>query len=236
MWIFDVEPLVFLAVNDAAVRHYGYTREEFLDMTIMDAPPGGGRRPHRRSATRRSRPEAALHPAPAEGRHGDRHGARVPRAGARRPPGASGAGDRHHRPDPDPGRAAPQRGAAPPGPAARRRGPARRGVAHDFNNLLTTIRGFGDILLASCPRRPAPRRRGADPQGGRPRRAPHRPAPGLRAAQRREPRSRTSTRSSRGMEPLVQPAARRRRPARPAAAARARGGADGPRAPGAACW
>ncbi len=34
MWVFDHETLKFLEVNDAAVQHYGYTREEFLNMTI----------------------------------------------------------------------------------------------------------------------------------------------------------------------------------------------------------
>ncbi|MBL0927830.1 MAG: PAS domain S-box protein [Phycisphaerales bacterium] len=36
MWVYDRETLRFLAVNDAAVRAYGYSREEFLAMTIMD--------------------------------------------------------------------------------------------------------------------------------------------------------------------------------------------------------
>src|SRR6185295_6798963 len=36
MWVFDVETLGFLAVNDAAVRHYGYSRDEFLAVTIKD--------------------------------------------------------------------------------------------------------------------------------------------------------------------------------------------------------
>jgi PAS domain S-box-containing protein len=36
MWVYDVESLSFLAVNKAAVAHYGYTREEFLRMTIAD--------------------------------------------------------------------------------------------------------------------------------------------------------------------------------------------------------
>ena len=36
MWAFDVDTLVFLAVNEAAIHHYGWTREEFLGMTIMD--------------------------------------------------------------------------------------------------------------------------------------------------------------------------------------------------------
>jgi PAS domain S-box-containing protein len=39
MWVFDPETLVFLAVNDAAIQHYGYTREEFLSMTIRDIRP-----------------------------------------------------------------------------------------------------------------------------------------------------------------------------------------------------
>ena len=39
MCVFDMETLVFLAVNDAAVSHYGYSREEFLGMTVMDIRP-----------------------------------------------------------------------------------------------------------------------------------------------------------------------------------------------------
>lgn len=39
MWIYDLETLRFLAVNDAAVAHYGYSREEFLSMTIRDIRP-----------------------------------------------------------------------------------------------------------------------------------------------------------------------------------------------------
>ncbi|MDO8666288.1 MAG: PAS domain S-box protein [Gemmatimonadales bacterium] len=39
MWIFDVETLRFLAVNDAAVHTYGYSRDEFLAMTIRDIRP-----------------------------------------------------------------------------------------------------------------------------------------------------------------------------------------------------
>jgi diguanylate cyclase (GGDEF)-like protein/PAS domain S-box-containing protein len=39
MWVYDVESLHFLEVNDAAVRHYGYTREAFLGMTIVDIRP-----------------------------------------------------------------------------------------------------------------------------------------------------------------------------------------------------
>lgn len=39
-WVFDVETLAFLAVNETAVRKYGYSRQEFLAMTILDIRPG----------------------------------------------------------------------------------------------------------------------------------------------------------------------------------------------------
>ncbi|HEX6716297.1 MAG TPA: PAS domain S-box protein [Pyrinomonadaceae bacterium] len=39
MWVYDLGTLRFLAVNDAAVRHYGYSRAEFLDMNIKDIHP-----------------------------------------------------------------------------------------------------------------------------------------------------------------------------------------------------
>ena len=39
MWVYDLETLAFLEVNDAAMVHYGYTRDEFLAMTIKDIRP-----------------------------------------------------------------------------------------------------------------------------------------------------------------------------------------------------
>lgn len=39
MWIFRRDDLRFLEVNDAATQLYGYTREEFLEMTIIDIRP-----------------------------------------------------------------------------------------------------------------------------------------------------------------------------------------------------
>ena len=38
-WIYDAESLAFLAVNDAAIRIYGYSLDEFLGMTIRDIRP-----------------------------------------------------------------------------------------------------------------------------------------------------------------------------------------------------
>ena len=39
MWVFDAETRAFLAVNIAAIRQYGYSRDEFLAMTIHDIRP-----------------------------------------------------------------------------------------------------------------------------------------------------------------------------------------------------
>ncbi len=39
MWIYDLQSLRFLAVNESAIDHYGYTREDFLAMTIADIRP-----------------------------------------------------------------------------------------------------------------------------------------------------------------------------------------------------
>ncbi|HEX8991383.1 MAG TPA: PAS domain S-box protein, partial [Anaerolineales bacterium] len=38
-WVYDLESLSFLLVNDAAVAHYGYSRDEFLHMTVEDIRP-----------------------------------------------------------------------------------------------------------------------------------------------------------------------------------------------------
>ncbi len=39
MWVYDIGTLAFLAVNDAAVDHYGYSRREFLSMALRDIRP-----------------------------------------------------------------------------------------------------------------------------------------------------------------------------------------------------
>ena len=39
MWVYDRDTLCFLAVNNAAITHYGYSRDEFLAMTIKDIRP-----------------------------------------------------------------------------------------------------------------------------------------------------------------------------------------------------
>ncbi|MGB6537481.1 MAG: EAL domain-containing protein [Xanthobacteraceae bacterium] len=39
MWVIDRENLCFLAVNDAAIVHYGYSRQQFMSMTVPDLRP-----------------------------------------------------------------------------------------------------------------------------------------------------------------------------------------------------
>ena len=39
MWVYDLETLRFLEVNECATERYGYTRDEFLSMTIADIRP-----------------------------------------------------------------------------------------------------------------------------------------------------------------------------------------------------
>ncbi|TAN20898.1 MAG: PAS domain S-box protein [Acidobacteria bacterium] len=43
MWVFSIASLRFLAVNDSAVREFGYCREEFLGMTVLDIHPAEDR-------------------------------------------------------------------------------------------------------------------------------------------------------------------------------------------------
>jgi PAS domain S-box-containing protein len=61
MWVYDLESLQIIDVNDMATTHYGYTREEFLAMTIADLRP---------EADVAALLENVGHPAPTGGRSG----------------------------------------------------------------------------------------------------------------------------------------------------------------------
>ncbi|MCR0984926.1 PAS domain S-box protein [Roseomonas populi] len=50
MWVYDRETLRFLEVNDAAIQVYGWSREDFLGMTILDIRPAQDHELVRRSA------------------------------------------------------------------------------------------------------------------------------------------------------------------------------------------
>jgi PAS domain S-box-containing protein len=62
-WVYDLETLRFLAVNKEAVRHNGFSRDEFPSMTILDLQPIENRQafvPDSRSKSPNSSPVAAL--------------------------------------------------------------------------------------------------------------------------------------------------------------------------------
>ena len=50
MWVYDQSTHVFLAVNEAAIQHYGYTGEEFLSMSRGDLRVHSDSRPPKRLA------------------------------------------------------------------------------------------------------------------------------------------------------------------------------------------
>ena len=150
MWIFDVETLEFLAVNDAAVRHYGYSRQEFLGMTIMDIrpdeePPGPpiGHQTNRPEAafTRHQRKDGTVIDMELVSHELDLDGRRA------RLVLATDISERvrtraalHHTQEQL--RQTQRLDAV---------GRLAAGIAYDFNNILTTVRGFGDILYRELP-------------------------------------------------------------------------------------
>jgi PAS domain S-box-containing protein len=50
MWVYEHGTMRFIAVNEAAIRHYGYTRDQFLAMSLLDVRPPEDREELRRQA------------------------------------------------------------------------------------------------------------------------------------------------------------------------------------------
>src|SRR3989449_8644868 len=146
MWVYDAETLRFLAVNEAAVRHYGYSRQEFLALTIQDIRP----------PEEQERLEAALQPAATgaathvDARHRKKDGTFI------QVEVSADSIDFDGRP---------ARLVLAKDVTGRRRleeqlrqaqkmeavGQLAGGVAHDFNNLLTAILGYCQLLLQPLP-------------------------------------------------------------------------------------
>jgi len=73
MWVYDNETLRFLAVNGAALRRYGYSREEFLGMMRCGTPPSAEHARFDRRCTRSRRAFASSATSGiAQGRHDHR--------------------------------------------------------------------------------------------------------------------------------------------------------------------
>jgi two-component system cell cycle sensor histidine kinase/response regulator CckA len=143
MWVFDVDTLRFLAVNDAALVTYGYSREEFLDMTLRDirpaedvpalledvAKPAGDLRP--RGLWRHVRKDGTILDVEVSAHE------LSPSSGRTRMVSAIDVTER-------------RRLEAQLAEAARMEamGHLAGGIAHDFNNMLTAVIGYSDLLVA----------------------------------------------------------------------------------------
>jgi len=145
MWVFDRQTLRFVEANHAAVVHYGYSREEFLAMTVADIRPPedvarlkdavdrasglalSGQWRHRLKDGRAIDVEVASHTISYGGR----------------PAVLSALHDVTAR-----NRLEEQLRQSAKMEAV---GMLAGGIAHDFNNLLTIINGYSQILLEALP-------------------------------------------------------------------------------------
>jgi two-component system cell cycle sensor histidine kinase/response regulator CckA len=143
MWVYDRERLRFLEVNQAAVKHYGYSREEFLNKTLPDIqsrqePEGptsaeeqpdlpSGQWQHALKSGRTIDVEVAAHRISYSGRSAV----------------LAVLQDVTHRNQLEEHlRQAAKMEAV---------GMLAGGIAHDFNNLLTIINGYSQLLLNALP-------------------------------------------------------------------------------------
>jgi two-component system, cell cycle sensor histidine kinase and response regulator CckA len=131
LWVFDVESRRFLAVNDAAIRHYGYTRDEFNTLVVADIEPPDEPGSHRTKDGRTIIVEKKAHDLEFEGRRATL--VLVNDITARR------QAEETLRKTEEQLRHAQKMEAV---------GSLAGGVAHDFNNILSVILGYSNLVLS----------------------------------------------------------------------------------------
>ena len=213
MWVFDEETLAFLAVNAAAILHYGWSHEEFLGLRLTDLRPpedvpqllavlaeARGQNAFFKFGTAR-----ALRHRKKDGTFIDVEGVSSRIVFAGRPAWLSLVTDVTERKKLEAQVLQSQKMDSI--------GRLAGGVAHDFNNILGVITGSGDLLRRRLPEDPRAHKYVDDIQKAADRAAPDPAAPRLQsptgpAASHRQPQQR-----HRGDGGDAAPPHRRRRPA-----------------------
>ncbi len=142
MWLYDDATLRFVDVNEAAIAEYGYSREEFLNMTILDIRPveeGSLLRDHvkRRKAGGRILPEIWKH----RRKDGSTFPVEIVSLDVDfedRQVRLIEVNDVSHRSELE--------GRLRQAQKMEAVGQLASGIAHDFNNLLTVINGYASML------------------------------------------------------------------------------------------
>ncbi len=140
MWVYEADTLRFLAVNDAAIRKYGWTRDEFLAMTIKDI------RPPEDIPALLDNTKGFGSPSPDTWRHQTKDGRLLDveiTAGRIEFDGRRAALVLAH----DVSEKVALQRRLSEAEKMEAVGRLAGGVAHDFNNLLTVIGGYAEILL-----------------------------------------------------------------------------------------
>jgi two-component system, cell cycle sensor histidine kinase and response regulator CckA len=162
MWVHDLDTLAILAVNDAAVRHYGYDRDEFLALTVLDLRPpedasGFKKEYEERRAEHGSASFISAHPY----KHRMKDGTLIDVDIAAHPITFAGRQARLVLAT-DVTEKTVLQAQLVKAQKMEAIGQLAGGVAHDFNNLLGVITGYSELLMRELPPESRERKRGEE--------------------------------------------------------------------------